>query len=111
MNTHNGPDTNELGPRLNSWPLPGKILVTIILIMMAIGFAGALGQIIVHDIIPTFYSGAESKDGGAHTDMTEEPQYESGSARGDLFADLSAEEPEKHEPFYKDEQFVWTLSR
>lgn len=94
---------------LANLPTPYKVLVSCIILTLAIGMLGALGQIIVHDIIPTFYSRTESKDGGAHTDMTEESQYASGSARGDLFEDLSAEEPEKHEPFYKDEQFVWAL--
>jgi hypothetical protein len=41
--------------------------------------------------------------------MTKEPQNASGSTRGDLFAELSTEEPENHKPFYMDEQFVWTL--
>ena len=90
-------------------PTPYKVLVTCIIATLAFGMLGALGQIIVHDIIPTFYTSVESKDDSAHTDMTKEPQHASGSARGDLFADLSADEPEKHKPFYKDEQFVWTL--
>ena len=90
-------------------PTPHKVLVTCIIATLAFGMLGALGQIIVHDIIPTFYTSVESKEGSAHTDMTKEPQHASGSTRGDLFADLSADEPEKHKPFYKDEQFVWTL--
>jgi hypothetical protein len=87
-------------------PTPHKVLVTCIIATLAFGMLGALGQIIVHDIIPTFYTSVESKEGSVLTDMTKEPQHASGSARGDLFADLSADEPEKHKPFYKDEQFV-----
>jgi len=88
---------------------PHKVLVTCIIATLAFGMLGALGQIIVHDIIPTFYASVESKDDSAHTYITEEPQQESGGARGDLFADLSAKEPEKRQTFYKDEQFIWTL--
>ena len=60
MNSINRPKSSELGPRLESWPLPGKALVTMIVLMTAIGFAGALGQIIVHDIIPTFWGEKKS---------------------------------------------------
>ena len=89
-------------------PTPYKVLATCIIATLAFGMLGALGQIIIHDIIPTFYENVESKDDSAHTDMMREPQHASDS-RGDLFADIPAEEPEKHKPFYKDEQFIWTL--
>ena len=84
MNAPHGPDTHELGPRLGNWPLPGKILVTIIIIMMAIGFAGALGQIIFHDIIPTFWS--EKSHLMTYTKAANKPT----SDRGDLIADSTA---------------------
>ena len=67
-------------------PTPHKVLVTCIIATLAFGMLGALGQIIVHDIIPTFYTSVGSKEGSAHTDMTKEPQHASGSARGDLFS-------------------------
>ena len=88
---------------------PQKVLVTCIIASLAFGMLGALGQIIVHDIIPTFYTIVESKEGSAHTDMTKDLRHASGGARGDLFSDLSAEEPEKRKPFFKEVQFVWTL--
>ncbi len=43
---------------------------------MAIGMAGALGQIIVHDIIPTFFSNRLADDHAGHS--------EGGSPRSDL---------------------------
>jgi hypothetical protein len=90
-------------------PTPYKVLATCIIAILALGMLGALGQIIVHDIIPTFYSGMENKADSAHTDMTKESQDSTDGVRGDLFSELSVGEPEKHKPFYKDEQFVWTL--
>lgn len=53
---------------------PYKVLATCIIGTLAFGMLGALGQIIVHDIIPTFYTIVESKEGRAHTDMTKEPR-------------------------------------
>ncbi len=55
MHTNKALSTREIGPRLRNWPIPGKILLTMIVVMMAIGMSGALAQIIVHDIIPTLY--------------------------------------------------------
>ena len=113
MNTHNGLDTHELGPRLSSWPLPGKILVTIVLVMMAIGFAGALGQIIVHDIIPTFWSEK------SHLMTYSKAEKEPSSDRGNLFADSTAKKrgdlfggaakEKKMTVFYQTEEFMYAL--
>ena len=47
-------------PTLAQLPMPAKALVSIVILTMAIAMAGALGQIIVHDIIPTFFSGQPS---------------------------------------------------
>ena len=60
MNSNITTGAFELRPRLEHWPLPGKVLITMIILMTAIGFAGALGQIIVHDIIPTFWGEKKS---------------------------------------------------
>ena len=113
MNVHRGPETPELGPRLGNWPLPGKILVTIILIMTAIGFAGALGQIIVHDIIPTFWS--EKSHLMTYTKAGSEPSSDRGNLladstakkRGDLFGDIGEEK--KMTTFYQSEEFMYAL--
>jgi hypothetical protein len=82
---------------------------------MAIAMVGALGQIIIHDIIPTFYSDQSGEDQSTHTmqDMkssTEGQESEADSSRGDLFSEAPVvEKSTESKPFYKSEQFVWTL--
>jgi hypothetical protein len=85
---------------------PAKALVSGLLLTLAIGMVGALGQIIVHDIIPTFFS-----DAAEETDSADAPSAEAiRQERGDLFSDMAAAPaPEETTPFYKTEQFVWTL--
>lgn len=90
-------------------PTPFKVLVTCIIATLAFGMLGALGQIIVHDIIPTFYSGSENNDTSTHAEMGKASQPMPESRRGDLFAELSPEKTESEKPFYKQEQFVWIL--
>lgn len=96
-------------------PTPAKALATCIIITLSIGMAGALGQIVVHDIIPTFFADDSPMSADMPLQlqkaaMDEHASPSSASSRGDLFADLrpdvSKSEPE---PFYIDEQFVWTL--
>lgn len=81
-----------------------KVLVTAVLCSIAIGCIGALGQIVIHDIIPTFYQNSPA----VHpVHVTHQP---SGAERGDLLADLpSKPRPETSKPFYESEQFLWTL--
>ena len=95
--------------------IPAKALATCIIFTLAVGMFGALGQVAVHDIIPTFYS-KHNKSGSAATisgQVVEEDTHSestAGSERGDLFSELSkvvAQPQDK--PFYQDEQFVWTL--
>ncbi|WP_372680191.1 hypothetical protein [Desulfosarcina sp.] len=95
-------------------PTPAKALATCIIVVMAIGMLGALGQIIIHDIIPTFYSKSVkeytgSPSGDRHAGMNHNAPTPSGTDRGDLFADLAAVETKPAKPFYQQEQFVWTL--
>jgi hypothetical protein len=82
---------------------------------MSLGMIGAMGQIIVHDIIPTFFSKSTSSKmqpmpagpGGQPSNMTDPSTT---SDRGDLFSELTATEIQTEaKPFYKEEQFVWTL--
>lgn len=94
--------TTELGPRLKDWPLPGKVLVTMILLMMSLGMGGALGQIIVHDIVPTFWG---SKDRAMHESNFPEKAT---SLRGDLFADAMVAE-KVAQPFYRSDKFIFAL--
>ena len=54
MSRNNIPGRNQKWPTLAQLPLPAKALVSVVILTMAIAIAGALVQIIVHDIIPTF---------------------------------------------------------
>lgn len=93
-------------PRLNAMPTPAKILMTAVIVTLGFGMIGALGQIVIHDIIPTFYP-EEAKQ--------IPPQPPAGdkapaSERGDLFAgEPRHPSPVVDKPFYKKDQFVWTL--
>ena len=94
---------------------PAKAVSTCIILTLAFGMFGALGQIIVHDIIPTFYgsetSGEMGMSAAEHAGM-DSKQSESDAApeRGDLFSELSQTESQNEEtPFYKGDQFVWSL--
>jgi len=93
---------------------PAKALATCIIVVLAVGLLGALGQIVVHDIIPTFYAqsgnnGSTPPAGEHHAGMSPSPPSPSGDKRGDLFADLSTVPKKSAKPFYQQEQFVWTL--
>ena len=112
MNTTDHPkklSRSEWGPRLRDWPLTGKVLVTAIIVMMSIGLCFAVGQIIVHDIIPNF--SADSKQMVSdHSDMEKKSDMRGDlfkDAPGDLFADDSVEE--KAVPFYQTDEFIFAL--
>ena len=107
------PGLTQQWPLLAQLPVPAKALVSIVILTMAIAMAGALGQIIVHDIIPTFFSDQPSE----HLENIEKPDEgesresdQTPSGRGDLFSEESVQAvtPEK-QPLYQTEQFVWTL--
>ena len=90
--------------------VPAKALATCIIVTLGVGMLGALGQIVVHDIIPTFFAdnptmAAEMMSQHQERDTAPSDTSESGGNRGDLFADLSAEKLEPQaSPFYKGEQ-------
>ena len=88
-------------PLLKQWPLPGKILVTAVIIMLAVGLVVAGGQILIHDLIPTFST--ESHHTMANKDLKEEAS----GGRGDLFASDTLKK--KEGAFYETEQFVFAL--
>jgi hypothetical protein len=99
---------------LATMPMPAKALATCIIVTLGIGMLGALGQIIVHDIIPTFYAKPKTSDEAGSNDRHEGMQMESTTMlssgnRGDLFADLVVVKKKETQPFYQHEQFVWTL--
>ena len=103
-------------PTLRQFPLPVKALISCIILTIMIAMTGALGQIIVHDIIPTFFDESEMTDNSemsmeAMSDSGSDVEETSASDRGDLFSDDAAadEIPVESIPFYKTEQFVWTL--
>lgn len=113
MGRNNVPGRNQKWPTLAEFPVPAKTLVSVVILTMAIAMVGALGQIIVHDIIPTLFSGQPS----GHLDSTEKlnsnESKESNqvpSGRGDLFSEESLQvETPKKQTWYLTEQFVWTL--
>jgi len=91
--------------------MPAKALVTAVIITMTLAMAGAMGQIIVHDIIPTFFSSSpmEHRGGGAMPEMEQTAEDIAEDSRGDLFGEeLTDKEPEKTS-FIHSEQFVWLL--
>jgi hypothetical protein len=92
-------------PTLKQFPPPVKVLVTAIILTMAVGMVGALAQIVVHDIIPTFISSDPNPK------PPELPQAApKNEERGDLFANPTESSPQKiQEPFYRNEQFIWML--
>ncbi len=95
---------------LAGMPTPAKALVTCIIVTLAFGMVGALGQIYVHDIVPTFFDKSEDD---RHSEMQMEKKEAStmpATGRGDLFSDLKVQEPEpKKVSLLNNEQFVWTL--
>lgn len=88
-------------PHPGHWPLPAKALVTMIVVMMSLGLLFAGGQIIVHDIIPTFFSDQPAMTSGH--DQMKAPVPE----RGDLFGGsmVKVEKP----PFHKSDEFIFAL--
>src|SRR5512143_2978576 len=97
-------DPSNAWPKLRHFPMPAKVLVTVVLCSMAIGLIGAFGQILIHDILPTFYASAPA----GHT--AHSMHQPAGVDRGDLFADMpSKPRSEAPKPFYETDQFVWTL--
>jgi len=102
-------------PKLSRLPSPAKALASAVILVMGIALLGALGQIIVHDIIPTFFQ--TGKDGGISVDKyshgakaQKEELQSNAKGRGDLFADLpSKNESRTSKAFYKKERFVRLL--
>ncbi len=107
---HNQPNTRRI--TFARMPTPVKALATCVIFTLAFGMAGAGGQIIIHDIIPTFFMAeSEGTPPDDHDEkMDRQESHKKNEGRGDLFADLTAApEKPKAKPFYQNEQFVWTL--
>ena len=101
--THRGKSSfpSQWSPSLHTWPLTGKVLATMIIVMMSIGLGVALGQIVVHDIIPTFWGD------GQHMTADHDEMEKHSDMRGDLFADVPVEK--KVTPFYQTDAFIFAL--
>ena len=113
MRQNNVQGKNKKWPTLAQLPVPAKALVSVVILTMAFAMLGALGQIIVHDIIPTFFSSQPSGHRGNSEKSDQHASKESDPAasdRGDLFAEEpSLAEASKKQPLHQTEQFVWTL--
>ena len=111
MNTKNIENQNPNWPKLKTFPIPAKALVSAVILTMALAMAGAIGQIIVHDIIPTFFSSSQMEHRGSKS-MQEMEQTDSDAAndrRGDLFAEEPTEMEADETSILHSEQFVWIL--
>ncbi|MCF8053040.1 MAG: hypothetical protein K9L59_17515 [Desulfobacterales bacterium] len=103
MATEKNRRTDPYRPVLGRWPGPAKALATAIVIMLGIGMMGALGQIIVHDIIPTFFE----QESAGRENAKEMPGSSAAPKRGDLFASAQDQAPEQ--AFYETEEFIFAL--
>jgi len=92
--------------------MPAKALVSAVILTIALAMAGAMGQIIVHDIIPTFFSSSQMEHRGGKS-MPELEQTSDDEAddqgRGDLFAEELTEMEMDKPSFLHSKQFVWLL--
>jgi len=111
LNTKNIENQNPNWPKLKTFPIPAKALVSAVILTMALAMAGAMGQIIVHDIIPTFFSSSQMEHRGSKS-MQKMEQTAADAAddrRGDLFAEELSEMETDKPSFLHSEQFVWIL--
>lgn len=71
-------------PTLSRLPVPAKVLATAVVALLGVAMTGAMAQIIVHDIIPTFFAGQGAEN---HSAATPPASTDSAMAdqRGDLF--------------------------
>jgi len=90
MSTHEFPGSSSKWPTLAGLPLPAKALVSAVILTIAVGMIGALGQIIVHDIIPTFFSVQPSAHRANYNTLSQDTSKDSErtfAGRGDLFSE------------------------
>ena len=105
-------DQNRNWPKLKTFPMPAKALVSAVILTIALAMAGAMGQIIVHDIIPTFFSSSQMEHrGGKPMQEIEKTVADTADdeGRGDLFAEELTEKESGSPSFLHSEQFVWIL--
>ena len=112
MSPKNIEDKNRNWPKLKTFPIPAKALVSAVILTMALAMAGAMGQIIVHDIIPTFFSSSQMEHRGGKSMQAMELTATDAAGdrgRGDLFAEELTEMETDKPSFLHSEQFVWLL--
>jgi hypothetical protein len=104
-------DQNQNWPKLKSFPMPAKVLVSAVIVTMALAMAGAIGQIIVHDIIPTFFSSSQMEHRGNESipEMEQIAEDTTDDSRGDLFAEEPIKKEIEKTSVLHSEQFVWLL--
>jgi len=108
LSTNNIEDQNRNWPKLKTFPIPAKALVSAVILTMAFAMAGAIGQVIIHDIIPTFFSSSQMEHRGSKA-MQEMEQNAPDDRRGDLFAEELTETETDKPSFLHSEQFIWIL--
>jgi len=111
MTTNVQPSGQPAWPTLSGLPTPVKVLLSSILLSLALSMVGALGQVLVHDIIPTFFLADGMPQDSMKTSENGSPkQAKPTGARGDLFGD-EAMVPTELQPksILTNEQFIWTL--
>ena len=111
MNTKNIENKHPNWPKLKVFPMPAKVLVSAVILTMALAMVGALGQIIVHDIMPTFFSSSQMEHRGKKSmqEMERIAEDTTIGSRGDLFAEEPPEEEIEKPSILHSEQFVWLL--
>jgi hypothetical protein len=104
-------DQNRNWPKLNTFPMPAKALISAVILTMALAMTGAIGQIIVHDIIPTFFSSSQMEHRGSRSmqEMEQTAEDAADDSRGDLFAEELTEKETEKPSILHSEQFVWLL--
>ena len=105
-------DKYQTWPKLQTFPFPAKALVSAVILTMALAMAGAIGQIIVHDVIPTFFLSSEMDHRGSISMQEMEPASADAADdqdRGDLFTEELTQMETEQPSFLHSEQFVWIL--
>ncbi|NOY69167.1 MAG: hypothetical protein GXP53_06695 [Deltaproteobacteria bacterium] len=132
MNEERQTKNNQAHLTLRALPLPAKALVTMVLLILSMGMAGAAGQILIHDIIPTFFLDGSEHGGHVHNETPMDKPHHVEAATGNhdhqgnnegFFEDMAekagagmvTDAPAKEETsneapaFYNSPQFVWLL--
>lgn len=111
MNPKNVKNQNRNWPKLETFPMPAKVLVSGVILTIALAMTGAMGQIIVHDIIPTFFSSTQMEHRGSESmqEMEQIAEDTTDDSRGDLFSEEPTEKQTEKTSFLHSEQFVWLL--